>query len=64
MPSETTVTKADLEDQVDEAIEILDAAYAPETTREELAAAVGQALDILRGEDDEEEEETEDDDLD
>lgn len=62
MPSTATPTKTDLQDQIDQAIEALEGAYEPESTREELAAAVGQALDILRDEDDEEE--TDDDDLD
>jgi hypothetical protein len=62
MPTEaTTVTKADLQDQIDQAIDVLDDAYQPESTRESLAEAIGNALDILRGEDDEDED---DDDLD
>jgi hypothetical protein len=55
-----TTTKADLQDVIDRAIEVLDDAYSPETTREDLAGAVGEALDILNGEDEEED----DDDLD
>jgi hypothetical protein len=47
-----TTTKADLQDQIDQAIDVLDDAYAPESTREELAAAIGSTLDILRGESD------------
>jgi hypothetical protein len=43
-------SKADLQDQIDQAIDVLDDAYAPESTREDLAAAIGSALDILRGE--------------
>jgi hypothetical protein len=55
--------KTSLQDQIDDAIDILDEAYAPETTREDLAEAVGRALDVLRGEeDDEDEDEVEDDD--
>jgi hypothetical protein len=42
---------------IDSAIEILDGAYEPESTREELAEAVGSALDILRGEESDEDEE-------
>src|SRR5262249_27224359 len=38
-------TKADLQEQFDNAVEVLNEAYAPESTREELAEAVGQALD-------------------
>jgi hypothetical protein len=48
-------TKSDLQAQIDEAIDILDEAYAPETTREDLADAVGRALDTLRGEDEDDE---------
>jgi len=56
-------SKAELQETIDDAIEVLDAAYAPETGREELASAVGQALDILNGEDDSEsEDETEEED--
>ena len=49
-------SKADLQDQIDRAIETLHDAYAPESTREEIAEAVGEALEILRGEDEEPEE--------
>jgi hypothetical protein len=42
-------TKADLQDQIDQAIDVLDDAYAPESSREDLAGALGTALDILRG---------------
>ncbi len=56
-------SKTSLQDQIDDAIDILDDAYAPETTREDLAEAVGRALDVLRGEEDEEDEDEEDDDL-
>jgi hypothetical protein len=56
------ITKADLQDQIDSAIDMLEDAYAPEASREDLADAVGQALDILGGE--EEEQETLDDDED
>lgn len=52
MANGTVETKADLQDVIDEAIEILEGAYEPESTREELAGAVGQALDALRGEED------------
>jgi hypothetical protein len=45
-------TKSELQEQIDSVIETLNEAYTPETTREELAAAVGEALDILNGEDD------------
>ena len=58
----TTISKSDLQDAIDRAIETLDEAYTPESTREELATAMGQALDILNGEDDEDEDDDEDDD--
>jgi hypothetical protein len=45
-------TKTELQEQRDDVIETLNEAYTPQTTREELAAAVGEALDILNGEDD------------
>jgi hypothetical protein len=44
-------TKSELQEQVDSAAAVLNEAYTPETTREDLAAAVGEALDILNGED-------------
>jgi len=52
-------TKSDLQEQIDEAIEILEDVYAPESSREELAEAVGKALDVLQGEEAEEEDEDE-----
>jgi hypothetical protein len=58
-----TTTKADLQDQIDEAIGILDDAYQVESTREDLAEAISSALDSLRGEtEDEDEDEDGDDD--
>lgn len=50
MANATTTTKSDLQDQIDQAIDVLDDAYAPESSREDLAEAIGSALDILRGE--------------
>jgi hypothetical protein len=44
-------SKADLEDMVDNAIEVLDDACDVASSREDLANAVSSALDILRGED-------------
>ena len=44
-------TKSDLQEILDNIEEILDSAYTPESTREDLAAAVGDALDALSGED-------------
>jgi len=43
-------SKADLQDSIDRAIETLTEAYTPEASREDLAGAVGEALDILNGE--------------
>lgn len=57
----TTTTKADLQDQIDSAISTLEDAYQPESTREELAEAISDALDTLRGEEDEDEDEGDDD---
>lgn len=47
----STPSKADLQDRIDQATDVLDDAYTPESSREDLAEAVGNALDILRGED-------------
>jgi hypothetical protein len=44
-----TATKADLQDYIDQATEILEDAYTPESSREDLAAAIGDALDALGG---------------
>jgi len=44
-------TKNELQEQLDSAIETLNDAYTPEASREQLAEAVGEALDILNGED-------------
>jgi hypothetical protein len=55
------LTKAELEDIVDQATSILEDAYVPEATREELAAAIGSALDVLAGNAEDEEEEDSDD---
>lgn len=59
---------ASLREQVDDLQEVLDQvestleeAYQPEATREELAAAVGEALDIISPESEEETEEEEED---
>ena len=40
-------TKSDLQDTLDQIQDILEAAYTPESSREDLAAAVGDALDAL-----------------
>jgi hypothetical protein len=54
-----STTKAELEDMVDQVTQILQGAYTPESSREDLAAAVGDALDVLGGA---EEDEDDDDD--
>ena len=65
MANNPSLKKGELQERVDSAIDLLDEAYAPETTREDLAQAVGQALDVLKGEDDDEDDDdSEDDDLD
>ncbi len=65
MANNASPSKGDLQERIVSAIDLLDDAYAPETTREDLAQAVGQALDILKGEDDDEDDnDSEDDDLD
>jgi hypothetical protein len=45
-------TKSELQEMVDNVAAVLNEVYTPETTREDLAAAVGEALDILNGDDD------------
>ena len=59
-----TDTKVDLQDNIDSAIDTLEQVYAPESSREELASAVGDALDILRGDSDEDNDTDSDDDSD
>ena len=61
---QTMATKAELQEQLDSINEVLNGAYTPEASREDIAAAVGEALDILNGEEDdadESEDESEDD---
>jgi len=60
MARTTVPSKSELDEQIEDAIGILDDAYQPESTREELAEAVGKALDVLRGEEDSEVDEAED----
>jgi len=55
-------TKADLQDTLDQVQSILQDAYQPESTREDLAAAVGDALDAIGGENADEDEDLDDDD--
>lgn len=49
----------DLQDVVTRTQSALEEAYRPEATREELAEAIGQALDIISGEDSAEDEDDE-----
>lgn len=42
-----SMTKADLQDVCDQVQDILSDAYTPESSREDLAAAIGEALDLL-----------------
>ena len=55
-------TKADLQDAIDQATQILSDAYTPESSREDLAAAVGDALDALSGDGDDNGDDLDDDD--
>jgi hypothetical protein len=43
------MTKDDMADCIDQATQILEDAYQPETSREEAMAAIGDALDALSG---------------
>ena len=56
------VTKNELQDCVDQATQILEDAYQPETSREEAMAAIGDALDALSGDYDEDADDDSDDD--
>jgi len=51
MPTNKT---AEIETLLDQVQDVLDDAYSPESTREELAGAIGEALAMLEGEDEEE----------
>jgi hypothetical protein len=55
-------TKNELQEQLDGIAEVLNEAYTPETTREDLAAAVGEALDIINGDTDDDSSDEDDDD--
>ena len=55
-------TKAELQEQLDNINEVLNGAYTPEASREDIASAVGEALDILNGEDDDDSADEDDDD--
>jgi hypothetical protein len=59
-----TPTKSDLQDQLDSVEDILDDAYQPESSREDLVAAISQALDVLREDEGEDEDLNGDDDSD
>jgi hypothetical protein len=54
------MSKADLQDCIDAATQILEDAYTPEASREDLACAVGDALDALSGDYEDEDEDEED----
>lgn len=43
------MTKAELQDCLDQVTDILTDAYTPEASREDLAAAIGDALDAIEG---------------
>lgn len=65
MVNNASPSKGELQERIDSAIDLLDDAYTPEINREDLAQAVGQALDVLKGEDeDEDDDDSGDDDLD
>jgi hypothetical protein len=56
------MTKDDLQDCIDQATQILEDAYQPETSREDAMAAIGDALDALGGDSDADEDDDSDDD--
>lgn len=49
------------DEMIEETQEILNAAYTPEASREDMAEAIGQALDALASEEEEQEPEPEED---
>jgi predicted RNase H-like HicB family nuclease len=51
MAQTTTATKADLEELLDQVQNCLEDAYTPESSREDLAEAIGKALNLLEDED-------------
>jgi hypothetical protein len=53
-------TKSDLQDQLDEIERILSDAYQPESSREDLASAVGAALSVIEGDGDDEDDSDDD----
>jgi hypothetical protein len=60
MARATGPSKADLQDQLDQIADLLSDAYDPESTREDLAAAIGDALDIANGEDTDDDDDADD----
>jgi len=61
---DSDMTKPELQDCIDKATQILTDAYVPEASREDLAAAIGDALAALEGDtadDDEDDDDSEDD---
>jgi hypothetical protein len=54
-------TKAEMQTAIDEALEILSEAYTPETSREDLAEAVGRALAVLESDGDSDSDDEDDD---
>jgi hypothetical protein len=60
------ITTSDLQETIDQACDVLNEAYTPEASREDLASAVGQALEILSGDDDQgdDDDDQDDDDVD
>ena len=54
-------TKAEIDTLLDDVQGVLEAAYTPEASREELAQAIGEALDLLEGGEDDGQQEVEDD---
>lgn len=55
-------TKADLQDAIDQASQVLSDAYQPESSREDMASAIGDALDILSGDSGDDDDDAGDDD--
>jgi hypothetical protein len=60
----TTWTKQDLADTLAQVSGILTDVYQPESSREDLAGAVGDALNTISGDDDDDEDDNEDEDSD
>jgi len=58
------MTKADLEDCMDRVTDILESAYTPEASREDLAQAIGDALAELEGDDSDDDSDSDDSDSD